>query len=122
MSQPLDEIVASYIRYAIESGEAIASYSSSRVANRAARKSISTYLQLEALGAVGLDRLRDLLAHESVHVRLIAAVDLLKTDPQSALPVVRLIAQQKDATGFSASMVLELWEKGKLKFPPFESA
>jgi len=80
------------------------------------------YSELKSRGIESQRALLPLLHHEDPGVRLNAAALAFEFAPELAEPVIDSLAKLDGFVGFEAELVLEIWQKGELEFPPYARA
>lgn len=89
-----------------------------RTGNRYAKRRISAFQKLRAMGDSGRDALAVLFTHENPDVRSMAAAYLLRHRTAEALVVLREVAQGKGLIAFEASEAIKRWEEGTWALDP----
>lgn len=89
-----------------------------KTGNKHAKRYISTFRKLRAMGDVGRDALGVLLAHERPDVRVTAAAYLLRHRTAEALEVLREAARGQGLIAFEASQAIKRWEEGSWGLDP----
>lgn len=89
-----------------------------RTGNKYAKRYITTFRKLRALGDAGRDALTALLAHERPDVRVMAAAYLLRHRTTDATEVLREAAKGSGLLAFEASQALQRWEEGTSALDP----
>jgi hypothetical protein len=85
-----------------------------KIANKNYDKIHNAVMYLRNTNSV--DKLEELLSNEKVSVRLAVASYLLSDNPQKAISVLQeIINSNLPHKSFTASLVLQEWEKGNLK-------
>lgn len=89
-----------------------------KVANRAYERLVSRFREIRSRGLHAQKQFMRLLQDDRIEVRGWAAVHALELDPDGAAKVLDSIASGPPSLEqFSASMVLQEWRSGNLKFP-----
>ncbi|KKL65398.1 hypothetical protein LCGC14_2155390, partial [marine sediment metagenome] len=86
----------------------------SNIANKSYDNLINSKEKLFAHGNCGKKNLIELLNHENDSVRLWAATHCLHVDAPLAIEALRALAESDSILGFSASMVIEEYNKGNI--------
>ncbi|GHU69172.1 hypothetical protein FACS189413_07590 [Bacteroidia bacterium] len=85
-----------------------------KIANKNYDKIHIAIMYLRNMNSV--DKLYDLLSNEKISVRLAVASYLLSDNPQKAIPILQeIVSSNLPHKSFTASLVLQEWEKGNLK-------
>ena len=56
-----------------------------------------------------------LLSHSNSSVRIWTAIELIGTDEENSLKIIKEISNEKGINGLNAKTILEMWEKGLIK-------
>lgn len=88
-----------------------------RFANKAYDVKASIYRELRSRGIDAQRSLLSLLDHRDRYVRCAAGTYALDFDPRAAEPVLQALEKLRGFAGHDASMTLEMWKKGELRFP-----
>jgi len=105
-----DNLKINFVRKAESHGVAIED-GNSKLANQLHKELMSIYATLKTERR--LDEIRDILKDENEEsVILWAATCLLKDDSKLAMPILIELQASPRIIGVSASMTIEMWEKG----------
>ena len=109
----VDELINCYIDNAIAHGEATL-IGNSKKANISHDLLMDAYEKILNCENDTSSKLCELLSHSNESVRLWSATHCLGFNEKKSKRVLKELRKKNDALGFSASIVLEEWEKGTL--------
>nr|WP_242544099.1 DUF2019 domain-containing protein [Corallococcus sp. NCSPR001] len=89
-----------------------------KAGNRHAKKYISAFEQLRALGNTGREALTVLFSHPRMDVRVMAAAYLLRYRTHEAREVLMEAARGEGLVPFKAGQALKRWEEGTWALDP----
>ncbi len=89
-----------------------------KTGNKHAKRYISAFEKLRAMGDAGQDALCVLFGHERPDVRVMAAAYLLRHRTTDALEVLREAAKGSGLIAFEASQAMKRWEEGTWALDP----
>jgi hypothetical protein len=87
-----------------------------RLANNAYGVKVKVFRELRSRGIEAQRSLLSLLDHPDRYVRCAAGTYALDFDPQAAEPVLLALEKLRGFSGHHASLALEMWRKGELRF------
>ena len=115
----LEKLVEQFARNVAAQTEEIRHGSASK-GNRHAKRYISAFERLRAIGDAGRDALAALLLHPRMDVRVMAAAFLLRHRPVEARAVLEEAARKGGITALEAEQTLENWEAGVWALDPID--
>lgn len=110
------DLVALYRAAAVAYGEAQVA-ANHREANRQYDSIAAIYRELRRRGPDAQRALMPLLTDEDASVACWTAAHAMEFAPDRGAPVLRTLSPRRDFVGLDATMVLQQWEAGALRFP-----